>query len=88
MKKKVQREVPSELTDPELDLLAHLDEGYQLQTDPLGADPILRNLKNGEAIPPVSVNRNTIKILQERGLIRPGKGKEPLTVIWRRAKGK
>jgi len=88
MKKKVQREVPSKLADPELDLLAHLDEGYQLQTDSLGADPILRNLKNGEAIRPVSVNRNTIKILKERGLIRPGKGKEPLTVIWRRAKGK
>ena len=47
MKKKVQREVPSKLADPELDLLAHLDEGYQLQTDSLGADPILRNLKNG-----------------------------------------
>ena len=88
MKKKVQLEVPSELTDPELDLLAHLDEGYQLQTDSLGADPILRNLKNGEAIRPVSVNRNTIKILQERGLIRPGKGKEPLTVVWRRVKEK
>jgi len=69
-------------------LLAHLEQGYRLQTDSLGADPILRNLKNGEAIRPVSVNRNTIKVLEERGLIRPGKGKEPLTVVWRRVKEK
>jgi hypothetical protein len=85
MKKKGQRGIPPKLTDPELDLLAHLEQGYQLQTDSLGADPILRNLKNGEAIRPVSVTRNTIKVLEERRL---AKGKEPLTMLWRRAKEK
>jgi len=65
-----------------------MEQGYQLETDSLGSDAILRNLKNGESIRPVSVNRNTIKVLEERGLIRPGKGKEPLTVVWRKAKEK
>lgn len=88
MKKKKGRGIPPKLTDPELDLLGHLEQGYQLGTDSLGSDPILRNLKNGESIRPVSVNRNTIKVLEERGLIRPGKGKERLTLVWRRAKEK
>jgi hypothetical protein len=88
MKKKQGREIAPKLTDPELDLLANMEQGYQLETDSLGSGPILRNLKNGESIRPVSVNRNTIKVLEERGLIRPGKEKERLTLVWRRAKQK
>jgi hypothetical protein len=51
----------STLTDPELDLLAHMEQGYQLETDSLGGNPVLRRLKDDEVIRPVSLNRNTIK---------------------------
>ncbi len=88
MKKKNGRGITPKLTEPELDLLGHMEQGYQLETDSLGADPVLRNLKDGEVIRPVSVNRNTIKILEERELIKRGKGKEPLTVIWHLGKTK
>jgi chromosome segregation and condensation protein ScpB len=85
MKKKIaSREIAEKLTDPELDLLAHIEQGYQLETDSLGAEPVLR--KGGEVIRPVSVNRNTIRVLEERGLIKSGKGKEPLTLVWRKTK--
>jgi hypothetical protein len=30
-----------------------------------------------------SANRNTIKALEQRGLISPGKGHGPLTILWR-----
>ena len=43
------------LTDPELDLLAHLEQGYQLETDSLGGNPVLRPWKDDEVIRPVSV---------------------------------
>ena len=79
----------TELTAPEIDLLAHISDGYQLETDTLGANPVLRNLKNDEVIRPVSVNRGTIETLQKRGLIEPHKGEEPLTLVWgRRTKAK
>jgi hypothetical protein len=31
---------------------------------------------------PMSANRNTIKALEQRGLISPGKGRDPLTIVW------
>jgi hypothetical protein len=73
---------PPKLTDPELDLLAHLERGYQLETDSLGRKPLLRRLKDDEVIRPVSVNRNTIKAMEERGLIKPAKGQDPLVIVW------
>jgi len=39
--------------------------------------------KDNEEIRPLSANRNTIKALEQRGLIRPGKGRDPLTIVWR-----
>lgn len=87
-KKKVARELNLKLTEPELDLLAHMENGYQLETDSLGADPVLRNSKKDEVIRPVSVNRHTIETLRDRGLIKSSKGKEPLTIIWRPSKEK
>ena len=74
--------VPPKLTETEQDLLWHMEHGYQLETDTLGGNPILR-LKSGEVIRPAAVNRNTIKALQERGLISSAKGPEPLTLVWR-----
>jgi hypothetical protein len=75
--------LPSKLTDAEQDLLSHIQDGYQLETNSLGGDPILRRLKDNEVIRPLSANRNTTKALEERGLISPGKGRDPLTIVWR-----
>jgi hypothetical protein len=56
--------------------------GYQLETDSLGGNPVLRRFKYDEVIRPVSVNRNTIKAMEERGLIKPAKGQDPLAIVW------
>jgi len=40
-------------------------------------------LKDDEEIRHLSANRNTIKAMEQRGLISPGKGHEPLTIVWR-----
>ena len=73
----------SKLTEPERALLADMESGYQLETDSLGANPVLRRLKDGEVVRPASVNRSTSKTLQERGLKRPAKGPDQLTIVWR-----
>ena len=86
-KKQAPKVVPK-LTETEQDLLWSMEHGYQLETNSLGGDPVLRNLKDGEVIRPASANRNTIKALQERGLITPGKSRDPLTVVWRLKKKK
>jgi hypothetical protein len=39
-------------------------------------------LKDNEEMRPLSATRNTIKALEERGLIGPGKGRDPLTMVW------
>jgi hypothetical protein len=31
----------------------------------------------------MSANRNTIKAIEKRVLIRRGKGRDPLTIVWR-----
>src|SRR5664279_2369713 len=80
-KKKAPSLVPK-LTEIEQDLLSHIQNGYQLETDSLGSNPILRHLKDDEEIRPLSANRSTIKALEERGLISPGKGRDPLTIAW------
>jgi hypothetical protein len=82
MAKKKLSIVPPKLTDTEQDLLWHMDHGYQLETDSLSGNPMLR-LKSGEVIRPAVANRNTIRRLEERGLIASGKGHEPLTLLWR-----
>jgi hypothetical protein len=74
--------LPSKLTDAEQDLLSYIQDGYQLETDSLGGNPILRRLKDNEEIRPLSANRNTVKALERRGLITPGKGRELLTIGW------
>ena len=83
MAKQKTAKVPPKLTDTEEDLLAQIEHGYQLETDSLGGNPVLRRLKDDELIRPVSANGSTVKALQERGLITPGKGHDPLTIVWR-----
>ena len=71
------------LTETEQDLLSHMQQGYQLETDSLGGHPVLRRLKDDEEFRPLSANRNTIKAMEQRGLISPGKDRDPLTIVWR-----
>ena len=85
--KKTARAV-SKLTEAEQDLLWHIKNGYQLETDSLGGNPALRRSKDGEVMRPASANRNTVKELQERGLIRPGKGRDALGIVWHLKKAK
>jgi hypothetical protein len=76
----------TKLTEAEQDLLSHMQQGYQLETDSLGGNLILRRSKDNKAnedIRPLSANRNTIKAMEQRGLISPGKGRDPLTILWR-----
>src|SRR5438132_8504789 len=87
-KKQTAGAIPSGLTETEQDLLSHLQNGYQLETDLLGGDPLLRRLKDSEVIRPLSATRNTVKALEERGLIAPAKGDDPLRVVWRLQKTK
>lgn len=83
MAKKKAVPVPPKLTEGERDLIGHMEHGYQLETDSLGGNPLLRRLKDDEVLRPASANRNTVKALEDRGLIVPGNGDEPLTVVWR-----
>ena len=82
-KKKTVAKVPQKLTEVEQDLLSHIQDGYQLETDSLGSNPVLRRSKDIEEIRPLSANRNTIKAMEQPGLISPGKGRDPLTIMWR-----
>ena len=81
-KKKAANLLPK-LTETEQDLLSHIQDGYQLETNSLGGDPVLRRLKDNEEIRPLSANRSTIKALEQGGLISPGKGRDTLTILWR-----
>jgi hypothetical protein len=80
--KKQASSVLAKMTDAEQDLLRHLEHGYQLETDSLGGDPLLRRLKDDAVIRPASANRSTIKAMEERGFISPGKAHDPLTIVW------
>jgi hypothetical protein len=75
--------VIKKLTETEEDLLRQMERGYQLETDSLGGNPVLRRLKDDELMRPASANRNTVKALEESGLIVPGKGGDPLKIVWR-----
>ena len=83
MAKKKSASLLPKLTEAEQDLLSQIQDGYQLETDSLGGNPVLRRLKDNEEIRPLSANRSTIKALEQRGLVSPGKGRDPLTILWR-----
>jgi integrase len=65
MAKKKAASLQPKLTEVEQDLLSHIQDGYQLETDSLGGNPILRRLKDNEEIRPLSANRNTIKAMRD-----------------------
>jgi hypothetical protein len=83
MAKKKAANLQPKLTEIEQDLLSHIQDGYQLKTDSLGGNPVLRRLKDNQELRPLSANRNTIKAMEQRGLISPGKGRDPLAILWR-----
>jgi hypothetical protein len=74
--------IPPKLTKTELDLLAHMSRGYELETDSLGGNPVLRGVKDDTVLRPADANASTVKALEQQGLIRPGKGRDPLTILW------
>lgn len=84
-KKKLSGVVPK-LTAGEQELLTHLEQGFQLETDSLGSKPVLRRLKDDEVLRPADANASTVKALEQRGLMRPAKGRDPLTIVWRLVK--
>jgi len=86
MAKKKAGTVLPKLTEAEQDLLSHMEHGYSLETDSLGGDPVLRRLVNDEVLRPTPANRNTVKALEERGLISPVKGGDPRKIVWRTKK--
>ena len=73
MAKKKTPNVSPKLTETEQDLLSQIQDGYQLETDSLGGNPVLRRLKDNEQMRPLSANRNTIMAMEQRGLISPAK---------------
>lgn len=75
--------ITPKLTESEQAQLTRLEQGDQLETDSLGSNPVLRRLKNNELLRPPDANASTVKALEQRGLIRPTKGPDPLTIIWR-----
>ena len=44
--------------------------------------PSVAGFKDDEAVRPSSVNRETVRALEERGLISHGKSRDPLMVAW------
>jgi hypothetical protein len=80
-KQRIPEDLPK-LTETEQDLLWHMEHGYRLETDSLGGDPVLRSSKGDEVLRPASANRNTVKALEERGLITQGKSRDPLKIAW------
>ena len=82
MSKKRAETLPPELTDAERDLLEKVGHGYQLETDSRGSNLVLRRLKDNEVLRPADANATTVKALQRQGLVRPGKGRDPLTIVW------
>jgi hypothetical protein len=76
-------DVGPELTETQRDLLSQMEQGDQLETDSLGGNLVLRRLKDDEVVRPESASHNTVKALQERGLITQAKSGDPLTIVWR-----
>ena len=77
---------PPILTGAEEDLVRHMEYGYALETDSLGSDVVLRNLKDDSVVRPASANRSTVEALERHGLISAGKSRDPLRIVWRMKK--
>jgi hypothetical protein len=61
MPKKQATGAVSKLTEAEQNLIAYLKRGYQLETDSLGGNPVLRRVKDNELLRPADANASTVK---------------------------
>jgi hypothetical protein len=52
MAKKKAHSAPPKLSEAEQELVSHMEHGYQLETDSLGANLALRRLKDDEVVRP------------------------------------
>ena len=77
MAKKKSANLLLKLTETEQDLLWYIQDGYQLETDSLGGNPVLRRLKDNEEVRPLSANRNTIKAMEGRRTHQPRQRSRP-----------
>jgi len=84
--KKKATTLAAKMSKTEQDLLQHLAHGYQLEVSGAEGAPVLRRLKDNEIVRPAGVSRNTIRALEERGLISAVEGDDKLTTIWRAKK--
>jgi hypothetical protein len=64
--------------------IAHgVSTGFETQELALSAaTPVLRRLKDDEVVRPPFANRNTVRALEDRGLIVAGEGDDPLRIEW------
>jgi hypothetical protein len=83
-----QRKATAELTEIEANLLSEMENGFDLENNPLEGGLLLRKAKGNQTLRPASVNLNTVKALEERGLIQAVKSRAPLTTVWRVIKRK
>ena len=83
MAKRKMSSIPPKLSESEQDLLSHVGHGSELETDSLGGNPVLRRLKDNEVLRPVQANASIVKALEQVGVIRPVKDRDPLTIPWR-----
>ena len=82
--KKTADKLPPKLTDTQQDLLWHLNHGYQLESSSVGGGLLLRRLKDNAVMRTASSNRNTIRALEQCGLVSASG--DALTTIWRAKK--
>ena len=58
------------LSEAEQDLVQHLEQGYELETDSLGSNPILRGRRDDEVLRPSERLKNAVSSCKERVRIR------------------
>lgn len=88
MPQKTTSKIARKLTESEQELLASMAQGYQLETDSLGGNPVLRRLKDDEVLRAADANASTVKALEQQGLIEREESGDPLTIAWRLTSGK
>jgi len=74
-KKPVVAALQIDLSEAEKDLLSHMEQGWRLETDSLGDNPVLRDPNSDESVRPPSANRGTVEALDKRGLIVARQGR-------------
>jgi hypothetical protein len=82
MAKKKDATVPAKLTEAEQDLIWHMEHAYQLETDSLGGNPVLRRLKDDEVVRPGVRESQYREGTRRARPDRSGQGCNPLKIEW------